>query len=77
MGSHVKDELIDELALAERIYIVTHSDEAGQRVARQLLRAIGKRARIAPPLPNAKDVNELAGRPRASEIFASLVQSAK
>lgn len=77
MGSHVKDELIDELSGAERIYIVTHPDEAGQRVSRQLVETLGKRARIVPPLPNAKDVNELAGRPRASEIFAALVQRAR
>ncbi len=77
MGSHIKDELIDELAGAERIYIVTHPDEAGQRVARQLIETLGKRARIVPPLPHAKDVNELAGRPRAKEIFAALVQRAR
>lgn len=77
MGSHVKDELIDELADAERIYIVTHPDEAGQRVARQLVETLGKRARIVPPLPNAKDVNELTAHPRAREIFAALVQRAE
>ncbi len=77
MNLHVKDDLIDELAGAERIYIVTHPDEAGQRVARRLVETLGKRARIVPPLPNAKDVNELAGRPRASEIFAALVHGAR
>jgi DNA primase len=59
------------------VYIVTDSDEPGRKSARQLAETFGKRARIVPPLPNAKDVNELAMRPRAREVFAELVQQAR
>ncbi|MBI5033672.1 MAG: toprim domain-containing protein [Chloroflexi bacterium] len=74
LGSHLKHEQISEIADAERIFITTDSDEPGRKSARQLAELLGKRARIVPPLPNAKDVNELAMRPRASEIFADLVR---
>ncbi len=76
MGSHVKDEMIDLLARAKRIYVVTHYDEAGQRVARQIWEKFGDRAHVVPPLPNAKDVNELARHPRGREVFAQLVDRA-
>jgi DNA primase len=76
LGSHLKHELVSELADAQRVFIVTDSDEPGRKSARQLAETFGKRARIVPPLPNAKDVNELAMRPRAREIFAELVQQA-
>jgi DNA primase len=77
LGSHLKQEQISEIADAEHIFIVTDSDEPGRRSARQLAATFGKRARTVPPLPNAKDVNELAMRPHAQEIFAALVQRAK
>ena len=67
---------MSELADAQRVFIVTDADEPGRKSARQLAETFGKRARIVPPLPNAKDVNELAMRPRAREIFAELVQEA-
>jgi DNA primase len=77
LGSHLKHELVSELASAERIFIVTDSDEPGRKSAFQLADMFGNRARIMPPLPNAKDVNELAMRPRGGEIFAKLVQGTK
>jgi DNA primase len=77
LGSHLKQEQIDELAQAERIFIATDSDEPGRKSARQLAELFGKRARIVPPLPRAKDVNELAMRPHGREIFAELVQKAR
>jgi DNA primase len=76
MGSHVKDELIDELHGAVRIYVVTHPDEAGLRVASQLAEMFAKRTFILPPLPNAKDPNELAQQPHGRETFAALVLNA-
>jgi DNA primase len=60
LGSHLKAEQISALADAERIFIVTDSDAPGRKSARQLAETFGKRARIVPPLPNVKDVNELA-----------------
>jgi DNA primase len=74
MGSHIKDELVEQLSDAKRIYVVTHHDEAGQRVAHQLCQTFGKRARVVVSLPGAKDVNELAMRPNGKAIFADLVQ---
>jgi len=76
LGSHLKQDQIDELAHAERIFIATDSDEPGRKSARRLVETFSNRARIVPPLPNAKDVNELAMRPHAREIFAELVQKA-
>ncbi len=76
MGSHVKDELVDQLAGAERIYVVTHFDKAGLRVARQLCETFGSRAHLVPPMPNAKDVNELAVRPNGRDMFRRLVHTA-
>jgi DNA primase len=77
LGSHLKQDQISEIADAERIFICTDSDEPGRRSAGRLAEIFGKRACIVPPLPNAKDVNELAMRPRAHETFADLVQQAR
>jgi len=74
LGSHLKHDQISEIADAERIFIVTDSDEPGRKSARQLAEILGKRARIVPPLPNAKDINELAMRQHGQAIFAELVQ---
>lgn len=76
MGSHVKSELVDELRDAERIYVVTHPDEAGRRVAGELAEIFEERTYILPPLPGAKDPNELAKQPHAKETFAALVREA-
>jgi DNA primase len=77
LGSHLKQEQIGELAAAERIFIVTDSDEPGRKSARQLAETFGKRARIVPPLPQVKDVNELAMQPNGQALFAQIVQSAQ
>ena len=77
LGSHLKQDQASEIADAERIFIVTDSDEPGRRSARRLAEMFGKRARIVPPLPNAKDVNELAMHSRAHETFSELVQQAR
>ena len=74
LGSHLKQDQIGEIADAERIFIVTDSDEPGRKCARQLAETVGKRARIVTPLPSAKDVNELAMRQHGQAIFAELVQ---
>jgi len=76
LGSHLKPEQIEQFADAERIFIATDSDEPGRKAALQLAELLGERARIVPPLPNAKDVNELALRRHGREIFAELVQRA-
>lgn len=72
LGSHLKAEQISALADAERIFIVTDSDEPGRRSARRLAETFGERARIIPPLPNVKDVNELARHPEGHRIFIQL-----
>jgi DNA primase len=77
LGSHLKQDQASEIADAERIFIVTDSDEPGRKSARQLAETFGKRARIVPPLPNAKDVNELAMRQRGQAVFADLVQQCR
>ncbi|CAG1770920.1 partial DNA primase, partial [uncultured bacterium] len=76
LGSHLKHDQISEMADAERIYIVTDSDEAGRKSACQLAEIFGQRARIVPPLPSAKDVNELAMHLDGRQVFAQLVQRA-
>lgn len=75
LGSHLKQDQASEIADAERIFIVTDSDEPGRRSARRLAEMFGKRARIVPPLPNAKDINELAMRPEGHRIFVQLAGS--
>lgn len=77
LGSHLKQDQTSELADAELIFIATDSDGPGRQSARLLAEIFGERARIVPPLPHAKDVNELAMRPRGREIFAELVQKAR
>ena len=77
LGSHLKQDQISEIADAERIFIVTDSDEPGRKSAQQLAVTFGKRARIVPPLPNVKDVNELAMKQNGQEVFARLVEEAK
>lgn len=73
LGSHLKPELVAELAQAERVFIVTDSDEPGRRSAYQLAETFGQRARIVPALPDAKDVNELAMQLDGRIIFEQLV----
>jgi hypothetical protein len=65
---------VNELGRAKRIIIVTDSDAPRRRSARRLAETFGKRARIMPPLPNAKDVNELAMRADGRLVFARLAQ---
>ena len=77
LGSHLKHELVSELANAQRILIVTDSDEPGRKSARQLAETFGKRARIVPPLPQVKDVNELSMQQNGQALFAQIVQSAQ
>ena len=77
LGSHLKHEQISEIADAERIFIATDSDEPGRKSARQLAELLGKRARIVPPLPNAKDVNELAMKQNGQAVFARLVEQSR
>lgn len=77
LGSHLKQDQISELDDAERIFIATDSDEPGRKSARQLAETFGKRARIVPPLPNVKDVNELAMKQNGQEVFARLVEQAR
>ena len=76
IGTHLKAESVAELAFAERIYIVTDSDEPGRASAQKLAQTFGERALIVPPLPDAKDVNELAQREGAAMVFMNLVQQA-
>jgi len=52
--SHLKQDQISEFANADRIFIATDSDEPGRKSAHQLAETFGKRARVVPPLPNAK-----------------------
>lgn len=74
LGSHLKQDQISEIINAERIFIVTDSDEPGRKCAHQLAETFGKRARIVPPLPNVKDVNELAMKQNGQEAFARLIE---
>jgi DNA primase len=77
LGSHLKQELVSELANAQRIFIVTDSDEPGRKCAHQLAATIGKRARIVLPLLNVKDVNELAMKQNGQVVFAHLVEQVR
>ncbi len=77
LGSHLKREWVEELAFVERIYIVTDSDEPGRASAQILARIFGQRAVIVAPIPNAKDVNELAAQPSGRECFGHLVERTK
>jgi DNA primase len=77
LGSHLKQDQISEIADAERIFIVTDSDEPGRKCAHQLAETFGKRARILPPLPNVKDVNELAMKQNGPGVFARLVEQVR
>jgi DNA primase len=77
LGSHLKQDQISEMADAEHIYVVTDSDEPGRKCAHQLAETFGKRARIVPPLPNVKDVNELAMKQDGQAVFARLVEQSR
>ncbi len=73
LGSHMKTEWKEELAFADRVFIVTDSDEAGRAAARRLAEIFRERAIIVPPLPQAKDVNELAMQPDGQRVFEELL----
>jgi DNA primase len=77
LGSHLKREWFSQLAFAERLFIVTDSDEAGRTAARELVKLFGERAITVLPLPQAKDVNELAMRPDGQQVFARLMAAAR
>ncbi len=77
LGSHLKAEWEQELAFAERIFVVTDSDEAERTSAKTIEETFGARSIVVPPLPNAKDVNELASHPNGREQFAQLVSQAR
>lgn len=77
LGSHFKHEHVSEIADAEHIFIATDSDEPGRKSAQQLAELLGKRAQIVPPLPNAKDVNELAMKQNGRAVFARLVEQSR
>ncbi len=77
LGSRLKAEWEQELAFAERIFVVTDSDEAGRSSAKTIAGIFGARSIVVPPLPNAKDVNELALHPYGREQFAQLVSQAR
>ncbi|MCL4488360.1 MAG: CHC2 zinc finger domain-containing protein [Chloroflexi bacterium] len=77
LGSHLKADWEQELAFAERIFVVTDSDEAGRTSAKSIAETFGARSIVVPPLPNAKDVNELALHPNGGEQFAQLVSQAR
>ncbi|MCL5952152.1 MAG: CHC2 zinc finger domain-containing protein [Chloroflexi bacterium] len=77
LGSHLKAEWEQALAFAARIFVVTDSDEAGRVSAKTIAETFGARSIIVPPLPNAKDVNELALQPKGREHFAQLVSQAR
>lgn len=73
LGSHMKEDWKEALAFAKRVYIVTDSDEAGRAAARRLAETFRERAIIVPPLPEAKDVNELAMQPGGRVVFKELL----
>ncbi len=73
LGSHVKAEWKEGLAFAEKIFVLTDSDEAGRAAASQIAQLFGERAILVPPLPCAKDVNELAMQPDGQSIFRELL----
>lgn len=73
LGSHLKSEWKEELAFARRVFILTDSDEAGRAAAHRLADSFRERAIIVPPLPGAKDVNELALRPEGRTLFEELL----
>lgn len=77
IGSHVKDQTVHLLASAKGIYVVTHYDKAGLKVASELSQGLGNRALRVPRLPGAKDVNELATRVDGRRTFARLVSQAR
>lgn len=77
LGSHLKAEWEQELAFAERIFVVTDSDEAGRTSAKIIAETFGTRSIVVPALPNSKDVNELALQPKGREHFAQLVSQAR
>ena len=77
LGSHLKTEWKDELAFAERIFLVTDSDEPGRAAARRIAEIFRGRAITVPPLPRAKDVNELAMQPDGQQVFARLIAQAR
>ena len=77
LGSHLKAEWEKELAFAECIYIVTDSDAPGRASATKMAETLAERAIIVPPLPDAKDVNELALHNGGEETFAHLVSHAR
>ncbi len=73
LGSHLKNEWREDVAFAKRVFILTDSDEAGRAAAHRLAELFRERAVIVPPLPRAKDVNELALRPEGRMVFEELL----
>ena len=76
LGHSVKQNQERHFDSATRIYLCLDNDEAGRKATRKLHELWGERTRPVPHLKGTKDVNELAQRPNARELFVRLVRLA-
>lgn len=71
-GTRVRPEVLSALAEFPRLALCLNDDEAGRAGAAIIESAVGTRSIRCPPLPDAKDINELGQRPDGHDLFAVL-----
>jgi DNA primase len=76
LGTRVRADMLSALAKFPRLVLCLNDDLAGRAGAAAIEAEVGPRASRCPPLPGAKDVNELAQRPDGQRLFESLASRA-
>jgi DNA primase len=74
LGTQVRTEVLSALAQFPRLVLCLNDDIAGQAGVAAIESAVGSRAVRCPPLPGAKDINELGQRPDGRRMFMMLAR---
>jgi DNA primase len=74
LGTRVRTEVLWALARFPRLVLCLNDDTAGRAGVAAIESAVGSRAVRCPPLPGAKDINELGQRPDGRRIFMTLAR---
>jgi DNA primase len=72
LGTRVRAEVLSALAQFPRLVLCLNDDAAGRAGVAAIESAVGTRAVRCPPLPGAKDVNDLGQQPQGRRVFMML-----
>jgi DNA primase len=72
LGTRVRADVLSALAHVRRLVLCLNDDPAGRAGVAAIESAVGTRAVRCPPLPGAKDVNDLVQQPQGGRVFMML-----